>query len=81
MATRGHWKAAGRGGVVADFAAVAGTLGHDLAGSLLAALELDQPDIWGGLWKLGLSTKFRSGHARRNRPPIIGQQQSVLENS
>ena len=48
MATRGHWKADGRGGVVADLTAVAGTLGHDLAGSLLAALGLDQPDIWGG---------------------------------
>ena len=43
MTTRGHWQAAGRGGVVVDLAAVAGTLGHDLAGSLLVALVLDQP--------------------------------------
>jgi len=47
MAIRGHWKAAGRS-VVTDLAAVAGTLGRDLAGSLLAALVLDQPDIWVG---------------------------------
>ena len=34
--------------MVADPAAVAGTLGHDLAGRLLATLGLDQRDIWGG---------------------------------
>jgi len=65
--------------MVADFGAVAGTLGHDLAGSLLVALVLDQPDI-GGQWK-GLSPTFRSGPASRSLPPNIVQQQSVLENS
>jgi hypothetical protein len=47
MAIRGYWKVPGRGGVVAGLVSVAGALGHDLVGSFLAALALDQPDIGG----------------------------------
>jgi len=68
--------------MAADPAVVARSLGPDLAGGLLVALALDQPDIGGGgLWKLGLSTTFRNGQASRSLPPIIAQQQSALENS
>jgi hypothetical protein len=47
MAIRGYWKVPGRGGVVAGLLSVAGALDHDLVGSFLAALALEQPKIGG----------------------------------
>ena len=45
---RGHWKADSRGGVAADHAVVAQTLGHGLGGSLRDAPALDQPGMGAG---------------------------------